>query len=96
MGRLSLIASALLMFSAMSLVTSRYQSRQLFIGLERMQTQARDLDTGWRRLQLERAGLARQARIDRLAREDLKMIPIVPERTLYLNQHPVVPNGGGP
>jgi cell division protein FtsL len=96
MGRVNLIVAALLMFSAMSLVTSRYQSRQFFVELERMQSQARDLDTGWRWLQLERAELARHARIDRLAHEDLKMIAIVPDRILYLNSPPAVANEGGP
>ena len=93
MGRASLFFASLLMLSAISLVTSRYQSRQLFIELERSNTQARTLDTDWRRLQLERAELARNARIDRAAREDLKMIPIVPDRTLYLNQPPVSAGG---
>lgn len=50
MGRISLIVAALLMLSAISLVTSRYQSRQLFIELGRSQAEARDLDTNWRRL----------------------------------------------
>ena len=95
MGRINLLLATLLMFSAMFLVTSRYQSRQFFVGLERLQSQARELDIGWRSLQLERAELARHARIDRLARQDLKMIPIVPERTLYLNLSPAAANEGG-
>ncbi|AHV91544.1 cell division protein FtsL [Bordetella holmesii] len=86
MGRASLIVAALLMLSAISLVTSRYQARQLYIELGRGQAEARDLDTNWRRLQLERAELARNARVDRAAREDLKMIPIVPDRTIYMVQ----------
>ena len=94
MGRVNLIVAALLMLSAISLVTSRYQSRQLFVELGRDQAQARDLETNWRRLQLERAELARNARVDVIARDSLKMIPIVPDRTLYLNQAPVTANGG--
>lgn len=62
MGRVNLIIAALLMLSAISLVTSRYQSRQLFVELGRDQAQERDLEVGWRRLQLERAELARNAR----------------------------------
>ncbi|ARP96447.1 cell division protein FtsL [Bordetella genomosp. 13] len=98
MARMSLIVAALLMLASVSLVTSRYQSRQLFIELGRQQAQARDLDTDWRRLQLERAELARNARVDRAAREELKMIPAVPDRTIYLNQAPIVqpaPAAGG-
>ncbi|MCD0501858.1 cell division protein FtsL [Bordetella petrii] len=94
MSRMSLFVAVLLMLSAISLVTSRYQSRQLFIELERSRSQARTLDTDWRRLQLERAELARNARIDKAARQDLKMIPIVPDRTLYLNQPPIPAAGG--
>jgi cell division protein FtsL len=75
-----------LMSCAISLVTSRYQARQLFIDFDRAQAQTRDLDNDWRRLQLDRAELARNARVDHAAREDLKMIPIAPDRTLYLNQ----------
>ncbi|RSE91123.1 cell division protein FtsL [Achromobacter aegrifaciens] len=94
MGRVNLIVAALLMLSAISLVTSRYQSRQLFIALGRDQAQARDLETNWRRLQLDRAELARNARVDAIARDGLKMISIVPDRTLYLNQPPASATGG--
>jgi len=37
-------------------------------------------------LQLERAELSRNARIDQIARDSLKMIPIVPARTLYIRE----------
>ncbi|MFA4912910.1 MAG: cell division protein FtsL, partial [Burkholderiaceae bacterium] len=37
MGRLSVIVAILLMLSAISLVTARYQSRQLFVESERVQ-----------------------------------------------------------
>jgi len=84
MGRFSILFAVLLMLFAISLVTARYQSRQLFVASERLSAQARELDTDWRRLQLERAELARNARIDEIARQDLKMMPASPDRTLYL------------
>lgn len=96
MGRLSLFVAALLMLSAISLVTSRHQARQLFIDLDRARAQARDLDTDWRRLQLERADYARNARVDEIARGDLKMTSIVPDRTIYLNQPSAAAAGGQP
>ncbi|HTK01871.1 MAG TPA: cell division protein FtsL [Bordetella sp.] len=86
MGRFSLLLAVILMSCAISLVTSRYQARQLFVDFDRSQAQARDLDNDWRRLQLDRAELARNARVDRAARDDLKMMPIAPDRTIYLNQ----------
>jgi len=94
MARLSVVLAVLLMLSAISLVTSRYLSRQLFVELESSNTLSNTLDTDWRRLQLERAELARNARVDRAARQDLKMIPIVPDRTLYVNQAPISATGG--
>jgi len=86
MGRLSVIVAILLMLSAISLVTARYQSRQLFVESERVQAQTRDLETGWRRLQLDRAEYARNSRVDEAASGELGMLGIVPDRTLYLNQ----------
>jgi len=85
-----------LMLCAISLVTSRYQSRQLFIDYDRAQAKARDLEVDWRRLQLDRAELARSARVDHAARETLKMIAIVPERTIYINQASVPAAGAAP
>jgi cell division protein FtsL len=84
MGRLSILFAFLLMISAISLVTARFQSRQLFVQVDRLESKARELDTDWRRLQLERAELARNARIDGVAREDLKMVTTSPDRTIYL------------
>ncbi len=84
MTRLSLLLAITLMLSALSLVTARFQSRQLFVQVDRLEDRARQLDTEWRRLQLERAELVRHARIDRLARSNLGMLRVSPERTLYL------------
>ncbi|HLR12523.1 MAG TPA: cell division protein FtsL [Burkholderiaceae bacterium] len=84
MGRLSLLFACVLMISGLSLVTSRFQSRQLYMQADRLNEVARQLDTDWRRLQLERAELARHARIDEIARNQLGMVAESPARTLYL------------
>ena len=86
MGRLCILVAAVLMLSAISLVTARYQARQLYVELDRSKTQALTLEIEWRQLQLDRAEQARNASIDKLAREQLKMTSIVPERTIYINQ----------
>ena len=93
MGRLSLVFAVLLMLSAISLVTSRHQARQLFIDLDRQVAQARDLDVEWRRLQVDRAEHARNAKVDEVARGPLKMVSIVPARTIYLPQEVVSGEG---
>mgnify|MGYP002628408624 FL=1 len=86
MGRLCILVAGVLMISAISLVTARYQARQLYVELDRSKTQALNFDIEWRQLQLDRAEQARNANIDKLAREQLKMTSIVPDRTIYINQ----------
>jgi len=86
MGRLCFFVAAVLMLSAISLVTARYQARQLYIELDRSRTSARDLQITWRQLQLDRAEHSRNAHVDKIARESLKMIAIAPDKTIYINQ----------
>ena len=86
MGRLCFFVAALLMMSSISLVTARYQSRQLYVELDRAREASRQLEITWRQLQLDRAEQARNAQVDRLVREKLKMISIVPEKTIYIHQ----------
>ena len=90
MGRLSFFVAAVLMMSAISLVTVRYQARQLYVELDQSRTKARELDITWRQLQLDRAEHARNAHVDRVAREELKMTSIVPDRTIYINQPSII------
>ncbi|HLU15257.1 MAG TPA: cell division protein FtsL [Burkholderiaceae bacterium] len=101
MVRVCLALAALLMISAFFLVTARFQSRLLYTQLDRLEDQSRQLDTDWRRLQLERAELARQARIDNIARNELNMLSGSPERTIYIRVPGLaldegVPPGGQP
>lgn len=84
MGRAVLLMGLLLMLASLSLVTSRYQARHLFIQNEQLRAQATELEVVWRHLQLERAELSRNARVDQNAREALRMVPITPNRTLYI------------
>jgi cell division protein FtsL len=80
------LAAIVLMFSAISLVTARYQARQLYNQLDKYTTQAEDLDIDWRKHQLERAQASRNAHVDKVAREELRMNVIAPERTIYVSQ----------
>jgi len=82
--RLCVFFAVLLMASCLTLVTKRFEAREHFVTLGRLQDQARALDTDWRRLQLERTREARHARIDRIARQTLKMAPRAPNRVLYV------------
>ncbi len=86
MGRVCVLVGLVLMASALSLVTARYQARQLYDQLDRYKAQSRELEIEWRRLQLDRAAESSNSKVDRLAREELKMTGIVPDRTVYVSQ----------
>lgn len=86
MGRVCVFVAMILMMSALSLVTARYQARQLYDQLDRYKTKSDELEIDWRRLQLERAAESSNTKVDRLARDELKMTGIVPDRTVYITQ----------
>ncbi len=73
MVKLNLLLLATLVFCALSLVTSRHQARKLFVELEREQKLARIYDVEFGQLQLEQSTWAMPARIESVAREQLKM-----------------------
>jgi len=71
--KLNLVLLAALVACALSLVTSRHQARKFFVELEREQTLARAYDVEYGQLQLEQSTWAMPARIENIAREQLKM-----------------------
>lgn len=83
-ARLTFLLAAVLVLSALSLVNAQYQSRRLFIELERAQALARQLDIEWAQLQLDQSTLGKHARIEANARRDLNMVALTPARTQYL------------
>jgi cell division protein FtsL len=73
MVRLNLLLLVVLVACALSLVTSRHQARKLFVELGREQEQTRAYDVEYGQLQLEQSTWATPGRIEKVAREQLKM-----------------------
>ena len=73
MVRLNVLLLAALVACALSLVTSRHQARKLFVDLEREQAAARGYETEYGQLQLEQSTWAMPVRIEKIAREQLRM-----------------------
>ncbi|MEP7182104.1 MAG: cell division protein FtsL [Betaproteobacteria bacterium] len=73
MARVNLLLLAALVACALSLVTSRHQARKLYVELEREQAAARAYETEFGQLQLEQSTWAMPARVEKIAREQLKM-----------------------
>jgi len=79
--RVNVILLTLLVVCALSLVTSRHQARRLFVELEREQANRRALDTEYGQLQLEQSTWGMPARVEKIARHQLRMQLPKAERT---------------
>jgi cell division protein FtsL len=73
MTRVNLVLLAVLIACALSLVTSRHQARRVFVELERAQAEARGYETEYGQLQLEQSTWGMPARVEKIAREQLRM-----------------------
>jgi cell division protein FtsL len=86
MNRATLTLLVLLLICALSLVAAQQRARKLFIAQERAQIEERRLNQDFLRLEYEQRNLSKSARIRDVARNQLRMSPISPERTLYLKE----------
>ncbi len=84
MSRLSAFFALLLVLSGLSLVSSQYRARQLFIDLDRAQVAARKLDVEWRTLQIDQTNYSKHSLIESAAERDLKMLRPSQRRIQYI------------
>jgi cell division protein FtsL len=75
MVKVNLLLLAMLVGCALSLVTSRHQARELFVELEREQALARGYEVEYGQLQLEQSTWGMPARVEKIAREQLRLQP---------------------
>jgi len=73
MLRLNLLLLLAAVFCALGVVTSQHQARKLFQALENEQDRARQLEVEFGQLQLELSTWATSPRIEKIARDKLKM-----------------------
>jgi len=73
MTRVNIVLLCILVGCALSLVTSRHQARRLTVELEREQSRTRQFDVEYGQLSLEQSTWAMPARIEKVARESLRM-----------------------
>jgi cell division protein FtsL len=86
MNRATLTLLALLLICALSLVSAQQRGRKLVTAIERAQIEERKLNQEWLRLEYEQRNLSKSARIRDVARNQLNMRPIAPNRTIYLRE----------
>jgi cell division protein FtsL len=83
MRKLDLLLVALLLASALGLVRTAYESRRVFAELDRARAEQRKLDADYKRLDAEAQAQATHLRVEKVAREKLRMrtaSPAVTER----------------
>lgn len=85
-GVAMLLLLAVLLGSGLGLVYTQHQGRQLFIELQKLQTQRDNLDIEWEMLQLEQSTLATEAIVDQAARNRLDMQIPAPETVIYVTR----------
>ena len=73
MTRLNLLLLALLVLCALSLVTSRHQSRQLTTELVRQQARERAFEIEHGQLSIEQSTWSMPARVEKVARDILRL-----------------------
>jgi len=75
----------LTMASAIVCVYSKHQSRKLFVELQVLTTERDALEVDWGKLQIEQSTWSTHARVERLARQQMKMRDPKPDE-IYLVQ----------
>lgn len=83
MMRLNLVLMVAVVVSALFLVHSQYETRSVFVELERAHADARKLSLERQRLDVERRAQATPERVERLARDQLHMRTTNPAITQY-------------
>ena len=84
MMRLNLVMLLAVVCSALYLVAVQYDSRRIFVDLERARNEAHRLSTEHDRLEVEKRGQATPARVERLAKNQLQMRQTSPGITSYV------------
>ena len=71
--------------SAMGVVASQHKSRKLVTAIEKEQNRTLALKVEWDQLQLESGAVGARQRVDKIAREHLKMLPPGPDSQMTLD-----------
>ena len=85
MARLNLFLLLAVLVSALYLVRIQYESRRLYVEIEKVTAQSRKIETERERLQVEKRSEATPLKVEKLARDRLQMRSATPAITQYVN-----------
>ncbi len=84
MGRLNFLLLLAVLASALYLVQTQYESRRVYVELEKAAAQSRKIETEGERLQVEKRAEATPLKIEKLAKDRLQMRTTTPAITEYV------------
>ena len=84
MTRLNILLIGLLLVSCLALVRTAYESRRVFTALDRAHQERAQLESEFKRLDVERQAQATHLRVEKVAREKLQMRTATPAVTAYV------------
>ena len=86
LGRIALFSILLfaIVLTGAGIVYSKHSVRKSFIELQKLQDNFDELQVEWGRLQLEQSAWVTHGRVEKLAREKLKMDLVHKERLVFL------------
>jgi len=84
MARLNFVLLLAVLVSALYLVRTQYESRRLYVELEKATAQSHKISTESERLQVEKRAEATPLKIESLARDRLQMRTTTPAITQYV------------
>ncbi len=87
MTRFNLVLLLAVLASALYLVRTQYESRRLYVELEKATAQNRKLEAENERLQVEKRAQATPLRVEKLAKDKLEMRSVTPAITQYVTQN---------
>ena len=87
MTRFSLFLLLAIIASALYLVRTQYESRRLYVEVEKATAQNRKLEAENERLQVEKRAQATPLRVEKLAKDKLEMRSVTPAITQYVTQN---------
>lgn len=88
MLRIDVLLVVVVVASALGVVASQHQARKLHTELERDQSRMRQLEVEWGQLQLEQSTWAAHVRIEKIARQRLRMQAPVAAQMLLVESSP--------
>jgi len=95
MTRLNLVLLLAVLASALFLVRTQYESRRLYVELEKATAQSRKIEADNERLQVEKGAQATSLKIEKLAKDRLQMRTTTPAITQYVTYKNAAAAGGG-